>query len=128
MAAPSMRSAIRAMERGMGVDGGWVAFNTTTANDTTARVIKAAPGAGKRLMITDIIISNSGSAGLAIIEDSDGTDLMKLLCSATTFQAHIPLRKPMILPENKGLSVVGFSSSGVIVNVTGFTIDSADLV
>lgn len=112
----------------MGVDGGWVAFNTTTANDTTARAIKAAPGAGKQLMITDIIITNSGSAGLAIIEDSDGTDLMKILCGATTHCQHFPLRKPMILPANKGLSVVGFSSSGVIVNVTGFTIDTADLV
>lgn len=128
MAAPTIRSLIRAHERGMGLDGGWVAFNSTAANDTTARAVKAAPGAGKRLMVTDLILTNTGSAGLAIIQDTATTVLMKIPIGATTGVAHYPLRKPIILPENKGLDVVGFSSSSVILNVTGFTIDSADLV
>ena len=113
----------------MGPDEGWVAYNATLATDTTAQVVKAAPGADKRLVITDLIISNTGSAGLLILQDPTGTPVVlgKIAIGATSASLIIPLRKPIMLGTNKGLNVVGFSSSSVTVVANGFTIDNADI-
>lgn len=62
----------------------WAATVTLGAGDST-KTIKAAPGAGKSLYVTKLVLSVVTSAAQAVdVEDSSGTvEILKLPASAT---------------------------------------------
>lgn len=132
MATPNLRDAIRTMQRGPGFDEGWTAVSAAST-DATGVVVKAAPGAGFRLVITDLIITNTGSAaGVTYLTETSaaGTKLAHValgIGSTTPTQAVINLRKPIFLGENKSLWVYGYTNSSNIVTAVGYTIDINDI-
>jgi hypothetical protein len=85
--------------------------------------LKAAPGAGLSLYITDIIISNGATAGnVKIVEDTAGTpvDIVEVMYFAANGGAVIPLRTPIKVTANTD---VGYTSASVTthsVTLCGF--------
>lgn len=94
------------------------------ATAQTNNELRAAPGAGLSLYITDIIISNGATAGdIKIVEDTGGTpvDLLENLYVAINGGAVINLATPIRVTANKN---VGFTSATVTthsVTLAGFT-------
>lgn len=81
----------------------WAASVVLGAADTS-KDIKAAPGAGKALRITTVVVSIITSAAQTLdIEDEDGTvEVLKLPASATG-QHRIELAVGILLTANKKL-------------------------
>lgn len=79
----------------------------------TNNQLKAAPGAGLSIHITDIVISNGATAGtVKIVEDESGTpaDVSQTFYLAINGGAAIHLQQPIRLTANKTL---GFTSATV---------------
>jgi len=100
--------------------------NENHSSAQTNNTLKSAPGAGKALVITDVIISNGATAGtVKIVEDESGTpaDLMGPYYLAVNGGAVINLESPKRLTANKSL---GFTSATVTthtITISGYTQD-----
>lgn len=90
----------------------------------TNNELKAAPGAGLSLYVTDVIISNGATAGdIKLVRDTSGTpvDILENLYVAVNGGAVINFTTPIRLPANINL---GFTSTTVTthsITVNGFT-------
>lgn len=96
--------------------------NQSSAQTNTA--LKAAPGSGLSLYITDIIISNGATAGnVKLVEDTAGTpaDVVEVMYFAINGGAVIPLRAPIKLTANKNLGYTSVTCTTHSITVCGFT-------
>ena len=55
--------------------GGWVASAASTVAALTATEVKATPGAGKSIVIEQIVFSNEGTANSFVVKDEDAVAL-----------------------------------------------------
>lgn len=100
----------------------WVAFeNHTTAQ--TDNPIKGTPGAGYRLVITDIILSNGATAGtIKLVENTaSASDISATYYFAINGGMAMPMSGVIRLSENVDL---GFTSATVTthtITVLGYT-------
>jgi hypothetical protein len=95
--------------------------NQSTAQTNTA--LKAAPGAGLSLYITDIIVSNGATAGnIKFVEDTAGTpvDKVEVMYFAVNGGAVIPLRTPIKITANKDFGYTSVSVTTHSITVSGF--------
>lgn len=91
---------------------------------STAIEIKAAPGAGKSLYITEIVIGSDDADAHPHLQDEDDTVLFGPLMS-TTGGIHLVavLKHPMKLTSNKALEIKAAAAGNVFVYVQGATAD-----
>jgi len=81
-------------------------FSVTASHATLAEATKAAPGAGKRLLITDISgSSDKVGAILSIIEDSAGTPVTKFEIQVGAGNFSQSFQTPIIITANKSATV-----------------------
>lgn len=100
-------------------------FSATHTHATAAKATKAAPGAGKRILITDIIgSSDKPDAQIKIIEDTAGTPVTKfqaqLRVDATyngVFAHHF--KTPIQITANKSASVEVDGTAVCCANIAG---------
>ena len=86
----------------------------------TNTVIKAAPGAGLSLYITDIVISNEATAGtITLLDGANGSVKFKIY-SAINGGCSTNLRTPIKLTANTALCITSTSVTTHSVNISGF--------
>lgn len=100
-------------------------FWSVNGNDTdasTAIEIKAAPGAGKALYITEIVLGSDDADAHPHLQDEDDTVLFGPLLS-TTGGMHLVavLRHPIKLTSNKALEIKAAAAGNVFVFIEGAT-------
>lgn len=99
---------------------------SATDNQATAqtnKALKAAPGAGLSLYVTDIIVSNGATAGnLKFVEDTAGTpvDKIKPLYFAANGGTVIAFKTPIKLTANKDFGYTSLTVTTHSVVVNGF--------
>ena len=88
----------------------------------TATELKATPGAGLSLYITDIIISNGPVAGnVKLVEDTaSAVDKLEVMYFAINGGASLTLKTPIKLTANKNLGVTSVTSTNHSVTVSGY--------
>jgi hypothetical protein len=102
----------------------WSAFEDET--DATANdEIKAAPGAGLSLYVTDLIVSNDATAAITfkLMEDTGGTPtaVSGTFKVAVSSSLVINFRTPIKLTAAKNLGYTATGTSNYTVQVCGFT-------
>lgn len=86
----------------------------------TNTTVKAAPGAGLKLYITDIILSNGATAGnITLLDGSGGTVLFELY-PAVNGGAVVNLRTPIALTANTLLAITSTTVTTHSITVSGF--------
>ena len=99
-------------------------FNGQDSDTSTAIDIVAAPGAGKSLYITDIVIGSDDADAHPQLQDGDATVLFGPLLSAVEgLHLTVSLRKPIKVATNKSLAVKAAAAGNVFVFVSGATAD-----
>lgn len=99
--------------------------NGTDTDASTAIEIKAAPGVGKSLYITEIVLGSDDADAHPQLQDSDANVLFGPLLS-TTGGMHLVavLRHPIKLTSNKALQIKAAAAGNVFVFVEGATAES----
>jgi len=83
--------------------------------------LKAAPGAGKSLFITDVIVSNGAVAGvIKLINGSGGATKIGPLYLSANGGASIRFDRPVRLSANTALCVTSTSATTHSVTVCGY--------
>lgn len=106
----------------------WYGQNGTDITSTTAQEIKAAPGAGKRIVLTQATILNKTVAEAAVIslQDDAGTPVVIGTWAVSTAagnggQVVLEFEPPIKLAENVALDGVAAGSLGdTVVSANGF--------
>lgn len=95
-----------------------VSADYATAQTNTS--VKATPGAGLKLYITDIIISNGATAGnITLLDGSGGTVLFELY-PAVNGGAAVQLRSPIALTANTALCITSTTVTTHTVTICGY--------
>ncbi len=90
------------------------------ASAQTNASIKAAPGAGLRLYITDVIISNGATAGnITLLDGSGGTVKFEVYPGVNGGAAH-SFRTPLRLSDNTALVITSTTVTTHSVTVSGY--------
>jgi len=95
--------------------------------------IKATPGSGKRLAVTAITITNTGSGtGIAQITETgtSGAVVWRGVLQAgntNATQFTVVFQKPIICSENVPIGVFGVANHALLATVQGFTVSSDDI-
>lgn len=88
--------------------------------------IKAAPGAGVSLVVTDLIITNDATAAITfkLLEDtaSAKTSLLGTMKIAASSAFVLALKTPLVLTANKNLGYTTTGTSNYSVFVAGYTV------
>lgn len=91
------------------------------ASAQTNTSLKGAPGAGLKLYITDVIISNGATAGnITLLDGSGGTVKLELYPGVNGGLAH-PFRTPIALTANTALCLTSTTVTTHSVTICGFT-------
>lgn len=93
------------------------------ASAQTNQQLVAAPGAGKRIVITDILFSNGATAGkFKLVEDTGGTpvDLTKEFFFPISGGLIRKLPQPIRLTENKNLGITSTTVTTHTIEVHGY--------
>lgn len=103
----------------------WVASAASVAAALTDQPLKAAPGAGKHLEITQVVFTNEGTANSFLIEDEDGTAVYPpsgaiYLGANQTFNSG-PLADPIPVAENVNVNVTTTADDHATAIVHGRT-------
>jgi hypothetical protein len=96
--------------------------NYADTDASTAIEIKATPGAGKSLYVTEIVIGSDDADAHPHLQDEDGTVIFGPLQS-TTGGIHLVavLRHPIKLTANKALELKAAAAGNVFIFVEGAT-------
>jgi hypothetical protein len=90
------------------------------ASAQTNATVKAAPGAGLKLYITDVIVSNGATAGnVTLLDGSGGTVLLELYPAINGGLTH-SFRTPLALTANTLLAITSTTVTTHSVTVSGF--------
>lgn len=90
------------------------------ASAQTNASIKAAPGAGLKLYITDVVISNGATAGnITLLDGSGGTVLVEIYPAANGGMA-MPFRTPIALTANTALVITSTTVTTHSVTINGY--------
>lgn len=90
------------------------------ASAQTNTSIKAAPGAGVALYITDILISNGATAGnITLLDGSGGTVVFEVYPAVNGGASYVP-RNPIKLTDNTALVITSTTVTTHSVNISGF--------
>ncbi len=97
------------------------------AGAQTNAVLKATPGAGKAIYITDIVLTNVGTAGtIKLVEDPAGTPVAVTPTFAIAVNTTVPIEldTPIKLTANKALGITSVNcvAHGILVN--GYTAEN----
>jgi hypothetical protein len=98
--------------------------NGIDTDASTAIEIKAAPGTGKSLYLTEIVIGSDDADAHPMIQDEDANVLFGPLQS-TTGGIHLVavLRHPVKLVSNKALQIKAEAAGNVFIFIEGATAD-----
>ena len=97
-------------------------INGYDTDASTAIEIKAAPGAGKALFLTEIIIGSDDADAHPHIQDEDDNVLFGPLLSSTGGMHLVGvLKHPIQLVENKALEIKAAAAGNVFVFIQGAT-------
>jgi hypothetical protein len=99
-------------------------INGYDTDASTAIEIKAAPGAGKSLYLTEIVIGSDDADAHPQLQDEDATVIFGPLLSSTGGMHLVAvLRHPIKLTANKALALKAAAAGNVFVFVEGATAD-----
>lgn len=100
--------------------------NGQDTDASTAIEIKAAPGVGKTLFLTEIIIGSDDADAHPQLQDEDGNVLFGPLLS-TTGGMHLVavLKHPIKMVANKALEIKAAAAGNVFIFVQGATCETA---
>lgn len=91
------------------------------ASAQTNASLKTAPGAGLKLYVTDVIISNGATAGnITLLDGSGGTVLLEIYAPITGGVSH-SFATPIALTANTALVITSTTVTTHSVTITGFT-------
>lgn len=99
----------------------FTAVNATDITTTTKQLIKAAPGAGKAIYITQAIFNNKTVAEHAslILQDEDDVEIVHVNIPVTVANIVINFRPPVEVAANKeveGIAVTTLGDSTITIN------------
>jgi hypothetical protein len=96
--------------------------NYADTDASTAIEIKAAPGAGKSLYLTEIVIGSDSATAHPHLQDEDDTVIFGPLLSTVGGQALVAvLKHPIKMTTNKALEIKAAAAGNVSVFVEGVT-------
>ena len=93
----------------------------------TNHLLMAAPGAGKALYITDLVLTNVGTAGtIKLVEDPAGTpaNITPTMAIAVNTTVAIKLDTPIKLTANTALGITSVSCVAHGIQVNGYTAEN----
>lgn len=95
-------------------------FSVTNTHATAAAATKAAPGAGKRILVTDIA-GSSDKAGsiIKIIEDTAGTPVTKFEMQVGAGNFAYTFKTPIQITANKSAGVEIDGTAACKANIAG---------
>jgi hypothetical protein len=95
-------------------------FSATATHATSASATQAAPGTGKRLIVTGFLASSDKAGSImTLIEDAAGTPVTKLqLQIGASFIAH-KLATPIVITANKTATINIDGTSACKANIVG---------
>ena len=96
----------------------WSATNNSTSAQTNT-ALRAAPGAGLRLVLTDIIISTDATETLKVIEAT--TDIVEVFYLGANGNVTHNFTSGIRLSENVNLNYTTTTSANTSITVSGFT-------
>jgi hypothetical protein len=97
------------------------AVNGTTTAKFANTSLKAAPGAGVSVYVTDVIFSNEGTANqVMLLNGSGGTALVNIYMAANTNFTH-RFEVPIKLTANTALCITSTADDHLLAMVNGFT-------
>lgn len=82
--------------------------------------VKAAPGSGLKLYITDIVISNGATAGNVTLLDGSGGTVLFECYPAINGGVSISLKQPIVLTANTALCITSTTVTTHSVNIGGY--------
>ena len=91
------------------------------ASAQTNTSLKTAPGAGLKLYITDVIISNGAPAGNNTLLDGSGGTVLLEIYPAINGGVAMPFRTPIALTANTALVITSTTVTTHSVTITGYT-------
>ncbi len=95
-------------------------FSVTATHATAAAATKAAPGAGKRIFVTDISGSSDKAASiLKIVEDTAGTPVTKWEIQVGAGNYSHTFKTPIQITANKSVGVEIDGTSVCKANIAG---------
>jgi len=98
--------------------------NGQDTDASTAIDIVAAPGAGKSLYITDIVLGSDDADAHPQLQDGDATVLFGPLLSAVEgLHLTVSLRKPIKVATNKSIAAKAAAAGNVFIFISGATAD-----
>jgi len=96
-------------------------FSVTHTHATAAKAEEAAPGAGKRIFVTDIAGSSDKAASvLEVVQDSGGTAVVKFQSQVGIGHFEKSFGTPLIITANKKASVEIDGTAACMANIGGF--------
>jgi len=99
-------------------------INGYEADATTAIEIKAAPGAGKCLYLTEVILGSDDADAHPHLQDEDDNIVFGPLLSATGGMHLVGvLKHPIKMVANKALELKGAAAGNIFVFIQGATAD-----
>lgn len=99
----------------------WTVTPAAYAGAQTNTSVKAAPGAGLSLYVTDIFVSNGATAGIiTLLDGSGGTVLFRAYC-AINGGVVMNLMTPLRLTANTALCITSTTVTTHSVTIAGFT-------
>lgn len=99
----------------------WSSVNGTTTAAASNVSLKAAPGTGLALFVTDVIFSNEGAANQMMLLDGSGGTAKVNLYLPTNTAFHHSFETPLKLTSNTALCWTTTANDHSIVTVCGFT-------
>jgi hypothetical protein len=103
-----------------GIESTFWAHDGSTAAALTNKELKAAPGAGKAIYITDIHFSNEGTANQAMLLDGSGGAAVYNEYMAISQARAQALKTPIKLTGNTALCITTTAADHFIVDVGGY--------
>jgi len=99
----------------------WTITPAAYSSAQTNASVKAAPGAGLSLYITDIFVSNGATAGIITLLDGSGGTVIFRAYTAINGGAVLNLQTPIRLTANTALCITSTTVTTHSVTISGFT-------
>ena len=98
----------------------WFNASADYATAQTNATVQAAPGAGLRLYITDLTISNGATAGNITLLDGSGGSVLYEIYPAVNGGVALTFRTPIVCTANTPLAITSTTVTTHSVNVQGY--------
>lgn len=95
-------------------------FSETATHATAASATKAAPGVGKRIIVTGFLVSSDKAGSImTLVEDAAGTPVTKIQLQIGAIPFAHKFATPIVITANKSATIAIDGTSACKANIVG---------